>query len=168
MYRREKKKLNIKWYCNGFLQTQYKYTIKGYICELPSKNVNNLNKRSEMDLESVKFRLSILHAKIRIFKSSLYLSYKLSMKKWQIRTTEEKKIIKQRKEQIEHSFRDEMGILVDISRVWLGKTNYSYTSRRFLSMKPLLFYFLEQNNFGQTFSVNTSMCVCLNGKIQYC
>lgn len=80
--------------CNAATNTSS--TMRCYICGLTSKNFNNLTRRMEVDPESLKFGLSILHARIRFFESLLHLSYKLGVKKWQIRSTEDKRIVKER------------------------------------------------------------------------
>lgn len=117
--------------CNAATNTTS--TMRCYICGLTSKNFNNLVKGVEVDPESLKFGLSILHARIRFFETLLHVSYKLPLKKWQIRTSEEKKIIKERKERIQKAFREEMGLLVDIPKAGFGNTNDGNTSRRFFS-----------------------------------
>ncbi|CAH2088846.1 unnamed protein product [Euphydryas editha] len=81
--------------CNAATNTSS--TMRCYICGLTSKNFNNLKKGVEVNPESLKFGLSILHARIRFFESLLHLSYKLTIMKWQIRSAEDKKIIEERK-----------------------------------------------------------------------
>lgn len=94
--------------CNAVTNTLS--TMRSYNCGLTSENFN-LNKRFEVDPENIKYGLPIVHAKIRLFESLFHLNYKVSSKKWQIRAAEEKKIIKQRKEQIQQVIRNKMGIL---------------------------------------------------------
>lgn len=105
-------------------------TMRCYICGLTSKN---LRKGIQVDPESLKFGLSILHSRIRFFESLLYLSYKLTIKKWQIRSAEDNKTVKERKEKIQKAFREEVGLLVDIPKAGFGNTNDGNTSRRFFS-----------------------------------
>lgn len=117
--------------CNAATDTSS--TMRCYICGLTSKDFNSLSKGKEADPETLKFGLSILHARIRFFELLLHLSYKLTIKKWQSRSAEEKQIIKDRKEQIQKAFREEMGLLVDIPKAGFGNTNDGNTSRRFFA-----------------------------------
>lgn len=118
--------------CNAGTNTSS--TMRCYICGLTSKNFNNLRKGVEVNPESLKFGLSILRARIRFFESLLHLSYKLTIKKWQIRSAQDKKIIEERKKNIQKAFQhDEMGLLVDIPKAGYGNTNDGNTSRRFFS-----------------------------------
>lgn len=50
-----------------------------------SKDFNRLIEAEELNIEAVKFALSILYAGIRFFDSLLDLAYKLPLKKWQAR-----------------------------------------------------------------------------------
>lgn len=61
----------------------------------------------------------------------MHLAYKKPIKKWQARTPEDKKIIKETKEQIQKCFRAEMGLLVDVHKAGYGNSNDGNTSRRF-------------------------------------
>ncbi|CAH2109276.1 unnamed protein product [Euphydryas editha] len=88
-----------------------------------SKDFNKLVVAEEVNEETLKFGLSILHARIRFFESLLHLAFKLPLKKWQARTAEEKKIVKETKEKIKKKFKEEMGLLVDISKSGVGNTN---------------------------------------------
>lgn len=117
--------------CNAATNTAS--TMRCYICGQTSKDFNNLSQRKDINPETLRFGLSILHARIRFFESLLHLSYKLTIKKWQARSEIEKKITKERKEEIQKAFRDEMGLLVDIPKAGFGNTNDGNTSRRFFA-----------------------------------
>lgn len=117
--------------CNAATNTTS--TMRCYICGLTSKDFNNLSKKVELNPDSLKFGLSILHARIRFFESLLHLSYKLTIKKWQIRSAEDKLTVKTRKEIIQKAFKEEMGLLVDIPKAGYGNTNDGNTSRRFFA-----------------------------------
>lgn len=117
--------------CNAATNTLS--TMKCYICGLTSKNFNKLDRRIEINPGNLKFRLSLLHARIRFFESLLHLSYQLTIKKWQVRSTEEKRIVEEKKKEIQNAFREEMGLFVDIPKVRSGNTNDGNTSRRFVS-----------------------------------
>lgn len=115
--------------CNA--ATFNKSTMRCYICGLTSKEFNDLSKTRDAKPETLKFGLSILHARIRIFESLLHLAYKLPIKKWRLSTNEEKSIVNQRKIEIQNEFRAKMGLLVDIPKPGFGTTNDGNTSRRF-------------------------------------
>lgn len=107
-------------------------TMRCYICKQTSKDFNKLNK-TEVNIEALKFGLSILHARIRFFESLLHLSYKIPLKKWQARSDEEKNIVKKTKEKIQKAFKDELGLLVDVPKAGFGNTYDGNTSRRFFA-----------------------------------
>lgn len=44
----------------------------------------------------------------------LHISYRLEFKTWQVRDATNKELMKSRKQTIQQSFRNEMGILVDV------------------------------------------------------
>jgi len=75
--------------------------------------------------------MSTLHAWIRLFECLLHLSYKLSLKKWQARTENEKKLVSQRKTEIKKGFKSELGLIVDRPKPGYGSTNDGNTARRF-------------------------------------
>lgn len=106
-------------------------TMRCYICGETSRNFNKLENLKEVNPDALKFGLSVLHARIRCFEAFLHLSYKLPVKKWQIRSAEEKKIIAETKQKIQEAFKEELGLLVDIPKAGFGNTNDGNTSRRF-------------------------------------
>lgn len=52
---------------------------KGRVC---TKNFNNLDEIEDMNEDSLKFCLSVLHARSHLFESLLHLAYKLPVKRW--------------------------------------------------------------------------------------
>ena len=100
--------------CNAATNTTS--TMRCYICGQTSKSFNDLNKRNVVNTDSLKFGLSILHARIRFFESLLNLSYKIPIQKWQARTQVDKRILADTKKKIQDSFKDEMVLLVDIPK----------------------------------------------------
>lgn len=113
-------------------------TSRCYICGATSKDFNNVHTKKDVDLEAVQFGLSVLHARIRIFESILHLAYKLPVKKYRERKTEEEKTLeKQRKREIQERFRIETGLLVDMPKANFGNTNDGNTSRRFFENPKL-------------------------------
>lgn len=117
--------------CNAATDTAS--TMRCYICGQTSKDFNKLIVEEEVNEEALKFGLSILHARIRFFESLLHLAYKLPLKKWQARSGEDKKVVKETKDIIQTKFREEMGLLVDIPKPGFGNTNDGNTSRRFFA-----------------------------------
>jgi hypothetical protein len=71
--------------------------------------------------------------RIRFFESLLHLSYKLPIQKWQARSDEDKKVVSEKEQIIQKSFKEEMGLLVDIPKAGFGNTNDGNTSRRFFA-----------------------------------
>lgn len=114
--------------CNSATDTAS--TMRCYICGQTSKDFNKIQKGA-VKSENLKFGLSVLHARIRFFESLLHIAYKEPLKKWQARTPEEKNIVKETKEKIQKSFREEMGLLVDVPKAGYGNSNDGNTSRRF-------------------------------------
>lgn len=106
-------------------------TMRCYICKETSKDFNSLQQKKEENLEALKFGLSTLHARIRLFESLLHLSYKLPIRKWQIRCKEDKETVCETKRKIQAAFKKEMGLLVDLPKPGLGNTNDGNTARRF-------------------------------------
>lgn len=116
--------------CNAATGT--KSTSRCYICGATSKDFNNIDNQKEINPEALQFGLSILHARIRLFESILHLAYKLPVKKYRERKTEnEKKLEHEKKLEIQKRFREETGLLVDIPKANFGNTNDGNTSRRF-------------------------------------
>lgn len=107
--------------------------MRCYICGNTSKNFNNLNIEKEINNDALKFGLSILHARIRLFEHIIHLAYKLPIKKWQARTNEDRMIVRDTKLRIQHLFKEQMGLLVDIPKAGFGNTNDGNTSRRFFA-----------------------------------
>lgn len=113
-------------------------TSRCYICGATSKDFNNISTKKDVNLEAVQFGLSVLHARIRLFESILHLAYKLPVKKYRERKTEEEKNIeKLRKQEIQERFRKETGLLVDMPKANFGNTNDGNTSRRFFENPKL-------------------------------
>lgn len=72
-----------------------------------------------------------MHARIRLFENLLHLSYKLPLKKWQVRNKEERDTVAQKKKNIQKEFRSKLGIIVDKPKHGFGNTNDGNTSCRF-------------------------------------
>lgn len=117
--------------CNAATDTSS--TMRCYICGQTSKDFNKLKEVQNVNMEALKFGLSVLHARIRFFESLLHLAYKIPLRKWQVRTAEEKQSVKSTKERIQKEFREQMGLLVDVPKQGSGNTNDGNTSRRFFA-----------------------------------
>lgn len=116
--------------CNAATGT--KSTSRCYICGATSKEFSSTEKAGITNLTGLNFGLSILHARIRLFESILHLAYKLPVKKYRERRTEEEKQLEaQKKAHIQERFRAETGLLVDMPKPNFGNTNDGNTSRRF-------------------------------------
>lgn len=117
--------------CNAITGTTS--TQRCYICSATSKDFNSVEKMiiKEINVETLKFGISILHGWIRFLESLLHLSYKIPIKKWQARGENEKKIIAETKKRIQKEFRDQTGLIVDEPKPGFGNTNDGNTARRF-------------------------------------
>lgn len=117
--------------CNSVTST--KSAQRCYLCSLTSKDFNDLEKvkQTEINEEATKFGLSTLHGWIRIFENLLHLSYKLSIRKWQARSQEEKSEVAEQKKKIQREFRLKLGLVVDKPKQSFGTSNDGNTARRF-------------------------------------
>ena len=115
--------------CNAATST--KSTMRCYLCGQTSSEFNNLNYVNAIDTHAVKFGLSPLHLRIRLFENLLHISYKLPIKCWQARGVEAKQAVKDRKKKVQKCFREEMGLIVDVPKAGFGNTNDGNTNRRF-------------------------------------
>lgn len=122
--------------CNAATNTTS--TSRCYICGATPKDFNDIGKKHEISSEALDFGLSVLHARIRLFESILHLAYKLPVKKYRGKRTEEEKLLEQtRKKEIQERFRSETGLLVDMPKANFGNTNDGNTSRRFFENTKL-------------------------------
>ncbi|CAH2102438.1 unnamed protein product [Euphydryas editha] len=122
--------------CNAATDT--KSTSQCYICGATSKTFNDLSKKNIVNPQALEFGLSVLHARIRIFESIIHLSYKLPVKKYRKRRTEEDKALEaQKKLEIQERFRNETGLLIDMPKANFGNSNDGNTSRRFFENPEL-------------------------------
>ncbi|CAH1989392.1 unnamed protein product [Acanthoscelides obtectus] len=100
--------------CNAATNT--KSTMKCYICGATSKDFNDLSNKRPCNEDSLKFGLSILHARLRLFEGVLLIAYKLPVKKHQLRSERKKQIVQQRKLEIQKEFRSQLGLIVDVPK----------------------------------------------------
>lgn len=115
--------------CNSLTETASSQTC--YICGATPKTMNLDSTKQLPEPENYGFGISTLHAWIRTFECLLHISYRLNIKKWQVKTAEEKADMKQRKLDIQNGFKEEMGLIVDRPKPGFGSTNDGNTARRF-------------------------------------
>ncbi|KAG4081142.1 hypothetical protein HA402_011987 [Bradysia odoriphaga] len=79
------------------------------ICGLTPKDLNNVEKvrSQETDKENYRFGLSSLHCWIRFLECVLHIAYKEPIRKWKAQTPEEKKLVNDRKDEIQETFKIE-------------------------------------------------------------
>lgn len=115
--------------CNALADNKSSQTC--YICGATPKMMNEKDK-SKMTPNSnmYAFGISSLHAWIRSFECLLHISYRLHIRKWQIKDSNEKILFGQRKLEIQKKFR-QVGLIVDTPKQGGGNTNDGNTARRF-------------------------------------
>ena len=80
----------------------------------------------------LKYGLSTIHAWIRSMECLLKVGYKAEEKKWALRSDVDKEKVKAKKNLIQSRFRNEVGLVIDISRSGgSGSSNNGNTARRF-------------------------------------
>lgn len=104
-------------------------TSRCYICGATPKEMNDLNKylNKVPDASKFEFGLSPLHSYIRFFEYFIHVSYRINIKKWQVRSAEDKASVAQRKE-----FIQQLGLIVDKPRSGgSGTSNDGNSARKF-------------------------------------
>lgn len=117
------------------------------ICKATPKLFNNL-KNMEIRFKpkegTLNYGLSVLHLWIRCFEWLLHLSYRLDVKKWQMRGPVLKAKAKERKKLLQQRFIDKMGIRVDFpSTGGCGNSNNGNVCRTAFAKPELLSEVLE-------------------------
>lgn len=115
--------------CNAATGT--KSTMRCYICDATSKDFNDISVSRPVKKENLRFGLSILHARIRLFESLLHIAYKLPVQNLPAKSESDKLLIKQNKERIQNEFKTKLGLKVDYPKAGFGNSNDGNTSRRF-------------------------------------
>lgn len=121
--------------CNAMTDTRS--AQKCYICGATPKMMNGDLSGLESNVEHYGFGLSTLHAWIRCFECLLHISYRLDIKKWQVRGDDDKASVKQRSDDIKQKFKTQMGLIVDKPKPGYGNTNDGNTARRFFTNPEL-------------------------------
>lgn len=106
------------------------------LCGSTSKQFNNIELMLQKDIEkdNLKFGISSLHAWIRLFECILHMSYKLDVKKWQLRNAKPEDVekVEARKKAIKQGFKEKLALNVDQPKAGgAGSTNDGNTARRF-------------------------------------
>lgn len=121
--------------CNALTDTRS--TQKCYICGATPSMMNDELRNFQSNDEHFGFGLSTLHAWIRTFECLLHISYRLDLKKWQVRGDDDKACMKQRSNVIRKELKDRMGLIVDKPKPGFGNSNDGNTARRFFSNAEL-------------------------------
>lgn len=116
--------------CNSLTETSSQAC---YICGATPKTMNLLQAPITVEPEYYRFGLSPLHANIRFLECSLHISYRLTVKKWQIRDQADKEEVAQRKKTIQEEFKRRTALIVDKPKQGSGNSNDGNTARRFCS-----------------------------------
>jgi hypothetical protein len=83
------------------------------------------------NVDNFRLGLSTLHAWIRCFECLLHISYRLEVKKWQLRDAILKENVKNRSKNIQQLFKIKMGLIVDKPKPGYGNSNDGNTARKF-------------------------------------
>lgn len=105
-----------------------------YICKATPNQMNNIDAvlKRPCNKETFQYRLSTLHAHIRLFECILHLSYQLETKTWRV-PAQDKLAVSAKKSKVIDEFRKRTALLVDMVKQGSGNTNDGNTARRFFS-----------------------------------
>lgn len=112
-------------------------------CSATPKQMNDLKNISNgtfaAEQASLIYGISCLHCWIRVFEALLHISYRIPIKKWQVRTITDKEIVKQRKLEVQTRFATEFNMRVDMPTPGgSGNSNTGNVARRAFSNEELL------------------------------
>lgn len=131
-------------------------TMRCYICGLASKNFNDLSKKGEVKIESLKFGLSVLHARIR-------LNYPSNNGRSELLILLAKK---SSKKEIQDRFRKEISLIVDVPKTGFGNSNDGNSNRRFFA-DPKLAAEITGIDFDLIFRFQVTLQVISSGRKVY-
>lgn len=97
--------------CNAVTETSS--AQKSYICGATPKCMIDESGEFVVNKKNLSFGISPLHAWIRSSECLLHISYRLEVKKWQLRDKSDKENVKQRSALIQERFKVEMDLIVD-------------------------------------------------------
>nr|CAI5856179.1 unnamed protein product [Callosobruchus analis] len=86
--------------------------------------------QNEEDLNLLAFCLSSLHARIPFLEFVLRISYRLDMKAWQVRGEENKRKMAKKKKIVQETFRNNLGLLVDVPKQQALNINDGNSARK--------------------------------------
>lgn len=84
-----------------------------------------------VNTSSCQYGLQILHCCIRWMELVLHVSYRISFKKWMVKTDSQKSLMENTSKRIQDDIREELGLLVDCVKQGNGFTNDENTARKF-------------------------------------
>jgi hypothetical protein len=98
--------------CNAVTSTSSAQVC--YVCGAAPKQMNRIDEivKRDVDITTYRFGLSTLHVWIRFLDRFRHISYRLEIKKWQVRGEEDQRKAQNKKETIQDLFKKEMGLLV--------------------------------------------------------
>lgn len=104
-----------------------------YLCLAKPSEMNNLEAvtKKEVSTDLYKFGISSLHARINCMECLLHIAYRQNLKTWSVRGEENKRILEEKKKEIQTKFRKETGLLIDVVKQGSGTTNDGNTARKF-------------------------------------
>lgn len=117
--------------CSALSETS---SARCYICEATPKEMNDIDRclQKQSDENRFEFGLSPLHSWMRFFEYFLHLSYRIDIKKWQVRSDDDKKLLADKKLHVQNEFRSRLGLIVDKPRSGgSGTSNDGNTARKF-------------------------------------
>nr|XP_012566690.2 uncharacterized protein LOC105850829 [Hydra vulgaris] len=102
------------------------------VCSAKPTEMNDIKliRSKPVNKEALFFGLSPLHCWIRCFEYILHLGYKLKIRSFYAKTSEQKESVKERKAFIQKKFREELSLIVDMPKQGFGNTNDGNTARR--------------------------------------
>lgn len=105
------------------------------ICHAVPSKFNDLSNKDkgifDPNPNSLQYGISPLHCWIRFFECCLHIAYRLTVKKWQIRSAKDKEEFAKRKREIQAILWSKFGLRVDLPKVGgSGTTNDGNTARR--------------------------------------
>jgi hypothetical protein len=146
--------------------TETKSAQRCYVCQLTSKDFNNLEIVCNKPCipEHLSFGIASLHAWIRFMEWMLHLTYKQDENgngNWQARSDEAKKRVSARKLKIQQEFKKALGLNIDAPKQGFGSTNDGNTARRFfddISLTSKILNIDEQFIFSCKVILQTMSC----------
>ena len=78
--------------------------------------MNNLDVIYEktINIDSLKYGLSPLHAYMRFYECLLHIAHRLDIKKWRVSTGLERQAYEKKKKEIQHKLREQLGLIADV------------------------------------------------------